>query len=173
MRTPVIACIGHAAIDLVYGIDAFPTFPTKVRASSFAVGGGGMAANAACAIARLGGHALFHGPIGDDDFGDQVVAELTAAGVDLCHLQRVRGASTSHSAIVVDAQGERLIVGMRGTAMVVEPGEIPFADGEVDAVLADVRWPAGAAQALDWARAQHIPAVLDGEVGERNRSRGW
>jgi sulfofructose kinase len=34
----------------------------------------------------------------------------------------------------------------------------------VDAVLADVRWPAGAARALAAARAAGVPAVLDGDV---------
>jgi sulfofructose kinase len=50
-----IICVGHAALDRVYRIEAFPAHPTKVRALEHVESGGGMAANAAVAIARLGG----------------------------------------------------------------------------------------------------------------------
>ncbi len=50
-----IICVGHAALDYVYRIEAFPPAPTKVRSLEHIESGGGMAANAAAAIARLGG----------------------------------------------------------------------------------------------------------------------
>ena len=49
-----IACVGHAALDHVFEVDAFPTRPTKTPASSYRPGTGGMAFNAAIAAARLG-----------------------------------------------------------------------------------------------------------------------
>jgi sulfofructose kinase len=52
-----IICVGHAALDRIYRIEAFPPEPTKVRALEHIEAGGGMAANAAVAIARLGGRA--------------------------------------------------------------------------------------------------------------------
>ena len=42
-----IIVIGHAALDYVYRIDAFPGVPTKVRALEHVEAGAGMAANAA------------------------------------------------------------------------------------------------------------------------------
>jgi sugar/nucleoside kinase (ribokinase family) len=50
-----IICVGHAALDRIYRIEAFPPEPTKVRALEHVEAGGGMAANAAVTIARLGG----------------------------------------------------------------------------------------------------------------------
>ena len=50
-----IICVGHAALDFVYRIEAFPPVPTKVRSLEHIESGGGMAANAAATIARLGG----------------------------------------------------------------------------------------------------------------------
>ena len=47
-----IICVGHAALDRIYRIEAFPPQPTKVRALEHIEAGGGMAANAAVAIAR-------------------------------------------------------------------------------------------------------------------------
>ena len=48
-----ILCVGHSALDRIYRIEAFPAQPTKVRALEHIEAGGGMAANAAVAVARL------------------------------------------------------------------------------------------------------------------------
>ena len=46
-------------------VENFPAPGTKVQASEFIITGGGCAANAAVAIARLGGARGFAGPLGD------------------------------------------------------------------------------------------------------------
>src|SRR5258708_23799958 len=61
-----IICVGHAALDRIYRIEAFPPEPTKVRALEHVEAGGGMAANASVAIARLGGKAEVWRRTGDD-----------------------------------------------------------------------------------------------------------
>ena len=76
-----------------------------------------MAANAAVAIARLGGEAVFWGPTGDDDIAALIHAQLVADGVDADHLRRFEGCTSSHSAVLVDERGERLVVGLRGGAL--------------------------------------------------------
>ena len=53
-RTQSCIVIGHAALDHVYRVEAIPSQPLKVRALKHIDAGGGMAANAAAAIARLG-----------------------------------------------------------------------------------------------------------------------
>src|SRR5687768_12877578 len=112
-----VACVGLATLDLIYAIPAFPPEPVKVRANSFAISAGGMSAGAACAIARLGGAAQFWGPIGDDTFGDMLRAELRKAGVDANGVAPVADSTSSHSAVIVDAAGERLLVNHRGSAL--------------------------------------------------------
>jgi len=166
--SPTVVCVGHAALDHVYCIDAFPVAPTKVRAQAFTIAGGGIAANAACAIARLGGRALFCGPVGDDEFGRQVSMGLAAAGVDARFCASVPGTRTSHSAVIVDAIGERLIVNHRGSALEAPASLLPLDRIDAAAILVDPRWRHGATAILDWARARNIPTVLDAEVGDHD-----
>ena len=160
-----VICVGHAAFDSVYRIDAFPVRPTKVTASRHDRSVGGMAANAACAIAALGGEVSLWGPIGDDETGIRITDELRSAGVVADPGFVVPGARSSHSAIIVEGSGERLIVSYRGNAL--EAPETLIRDRPLDAdvVLIDVRWPAGARHAAARARGLGIPIVLDAEMG--------
>lgn len=160
-----VICVGHAAFDSVYRITAFPAHPTKVTASRHDCSVGGMAANAACAIAALGGQAVFWGPIGDDEVGERIVDELGAAGVAIDSSFVVPGARSSHSAIIVEARGERLIVSHRGDTLEVSDRLVAERALDADVVLIDVRWPAGALRVATRARAQAVPIVLDGEMG--------
>jgi sulfofructose kinase len=161
-----IICVGHAALDRVYAVDAWPPDSAKVAARDFRESGGGMAANAAVAIARLGARVSFWGPAGDDTIADTIETALRGEGVDVC-LRRFAGLGSSHSAVLVDARGERLVVGHRGSALQAPADWLPLTDlAGAGAVLADVRWPQGAAAALAAARAAGIPAVLDAEVGD-------
>lgn len=161
---PLIACVGHCAIDHVFQVERFPERATKTPAHRYQVVGGGMAANAALACARLGGRVRFVGAVGQDDAGRMVRQQLAAEGIDLTHLQDVPGARTSASAIIVDQQGERHIFNHRGDALAQAqvPGDAVFAG--CDAVLVDPRWPSGARAALLWARANNTLSVFDADV---------
>lgn len=161
-----VACVGLATLDLIHRIEAFPAQPVKVRANAFGISAGGMSAGAACAIARLGGKAQFWGPIGDDTFGDLLRAELGRAGVDANWIAPVPGADSSHSAVIVDAAGERLIVNRRGSALAASAQVLPLPRLDVAAVLTDARWPAGAAAILEHANSTGIPTVIDAEMGD-------
>ncbi len=124
-----------------------------------------MAANAAVAIARLGGEAVFWGPTGDDDIAALIHAQLVADGVDADHLRRFEGCTSSHSVVLVDERGERLVVGLRGSALQAPAEWLPLEMLRgAGALLADVRWPAGAQRALHAARQARIPAILDAEI---------
>ena len=80
-----IICLGHAALDRLYRIEAFPPEPTKVRAIEHIESGGGMAANAAATIARLGGKVELWSRVGDDEAGIKIKAGLKAGKVDVRH----------------------------------------------------------------------------------------
>ena len=162
----LVVCVGHAALDLIYRVDALPARPTKVPAQSLTISGGGMAANAACAIVRLGGAARQVATLGDDHFGDLVVDELKSYGVETAGVQRVAGATTSVSSIVVEASGERLIINHRGSALDAAPRDLAGALDGAKALLCDPRWPAAAAPLLDRARAAKLPTVHDADVAD-------
>lgn len=160
-----VICVGHAALDRVFAVDAWPAGSGKVAAHRFEESGGGMAANAAAAIARLGGQAVFWGPTGDDEIAAAIRQRLAEDGVDAGGLKSFPGLTSSHSAVLVDGQGERLVVGLRGTALSAPADWLPIEDiATARAVLVDVRWPAGSRRALQAARNAGIPAILDGEI---------
>lgn len=159
-----IACVGHAALDHVFEVNAFPLRPTKTPASSYRPGTGGMAFNAAIAAARLGAAVRLIGRVGNEPGVQMLRDRLRAEGIEDLGLEVVPGAMTSVSAIVVDARGERQIFNHRGDAI----ARAHALDARVlhgaDVVLADPRWVAGAAAALRWARAAGVTAMLDVDV---------
>lgn len=163
-----IICVGHAALDRIYRIEAFPPHPTKVRALEHIEAGGGMAANAAVAIARLGGRSELWSRVGDDNAGSLIRAGLRAEHVDVRYVQSFEGARSSTSAIIVDDEGERLIVGQRDAGMPSGTSWLPLERvNEADAVLGDLRWLEGVRAVFVQARKANVPTVLDADLGAR------
>jgi len=159
-----IACVGHAVLDHVFEVDALPSRPTKTPALSYRPGTGGMAFNAAIAAARLGASVRMIGRVGCES-GAQVLRDrLQAEGVEARGLETVPAATTSVSAIVVDARGERQIFNHRGDAIARAHALDTRLLHGADVVLADPRWVAGAAAALRWARARGVVAMIDVDV---------
>jgi sulfofructose kinase len=162
---PVI-CVGHAALDYVYRIDAFPPAPTKVRSLEHLESGGGMAANAAATIARLGGKVELWSRTGGDSAGERIHKFLAAEGVDISYVRTFEHARSSTSAVIVDKAGERLIVGERDHAMPMESGWLPLARiAGAAAVLSDLRWVEGTRDAFVEARKCGVPTLLDVDLG--------
>jgi len=161
---PTVLCVGHAVQDFVFTVPTLPTRGEKYRATGFTSVGGGPAATAAVAIARLGGRALLAARLGADAAADMIVGELTGHGVDCTHVRRFAGCGSSVSAVIVDANGERMIVNNLDPSIPTDPGWLPSpAAVGAQATLADTRWPEGALAALQAARAAGMPAVLDAD----------
>lgn len=68
---------------------------------------GGAPANAAVAVAKLGGNALFAGQVGDDPFGDFIESSLQAYNVNTQFLYRHPTAKTALAFVMLDHFGER------------------------------------------------------------------
>ncbi len=155
-----------SAQDAIYRVPAIPTLPIKILATGFAESGGGMAANASVAIARLGGSAHYWGRVGDDTLGTRILGDLAGEGVDVSRVRRIPGCASPSAAILVADDGERLICAYNDPALDRDAGWLPLGDvASFAAVLADVRWPEGAAKVLDAARDAGRIAVFDGDVG--------
>jgi sulfofructose kinase len=164
-----IIAVGHAALDRIYRIDAFPPQPTKVRAIDHIEVGGGMAANAAVAMARLGAKVELWSRIGDDQAGAAIKAGLKSEKVDVRYVQVFEATRSSTSAIIVDDKGDRLIVGQRDTGMPSSTDWLPLERvREAHAVLGDVRWLEGLRALFGRARADGVPTVLDADLGARD-----
>lgn len=127
-----------------------------------------MAANAAVAIARLGGKAELWSRTGDDSAGAAIRAGLKAERVDVRYLQAFEGARSSTSAIIVDDKGERLIVGQRDAGMPSGTSWLPLERvKEADVVLGDLRWLEAVRAVFTRARKEGVPTMLDGDLGAR------
>jgi fructokinase len=94
-----VCCFGEALID-------FHGKPSGA-APMFTAHPGGAPANVAVAVARLGGRAAFVGMFGRDMFGDLLLRELDAAGVDISHAHRTDAANTALAFVSHAANGER------------------------------------------------------------------
>lgn len=163
-QIPTIFCVGLAAHDYVFGLDAMPTTPSKHSARSFVESGGGGAANFAVTITRLGGQASLLTCLGDDGIGDVIIKDLEREGVDCTKVKRFPGCRSSFSAVLVDGSGERMIINYRDQALPLDPTWMPMPHPHRHVVLADLRWPEGALHMLSLARAQGCIALLDGDV---------
>jgi sulfofructose kinase len=159
-----LLCVGHVALDLAFGVQDFPSQPTKTPAHSFHQGVGGMSANAAVAIARLGAQVRFAGPVGDDASVDVFKAHFRREGVDACGLTPTPGQTSSVSTIVIDARGERMIFNHRGSALSVPPPFNPAWLDQTQVLLTDPRCVAWAEAALREAGRQGVTSLLDGDV---------
>ncbi|WP_122029698.1 sugar kinase [Salmonella enterica] len=160
-----IACVGITVMDRIYYVEGLPTEGGKYVAKRYTEVGGGPAATAAVAAAKLGAQVDFIGRVGDDDTGNSLLAELESLGVNTRYPRRYTQAMSSQSAIMVDAKGERIIVNYPS------PDLLPDADwlndidfSQWDVVLADVRWHDGAKQAFTLARQAGVMTVLDGDI---------
>lgn len=166
--TKHIICLGKSTLDRVWLVNELPTSGGRYKATDYLELGGGMAANAAVAIARLGGSATFWGRGGQDSAGDIMVKQLADCGVDTSYFRLFPGARSSISAIFVSNDGERMITNFPGADLPDDANWLPLNQVEkADAAHADVRWVTGAQALYSAARQCGIPTVLDGEVADQ------
>lgn len=139
MRPLRILCIGGAAVDHIYEAEGPLALhcSNPVRGRS---GFGGVARNAAEALARLGAQPLLASVIGEDGAGEELAQAAGASGIDVSLLQHVRDRKTA-SYIAAFQQGE--LFSAFADMGIFDELDAAFVSGaieraaEVDAVLAD------------------------------------
>jgi sulfofructose kinase len=128
-----VACVGLATRDTILAVPSHPPPDGRVVAHDLVVAGGGPAATAAVALARLGVESVFVGAVGDDAAGRFVRTGLAEEGVDVSRLLVVPGARTAESVVLVGPGGTRAIVH--------RPGDVPPPPDGVEA---------------DWVHVDHV-----------------
>lgn len=163
-RAPRILCAGIVGQDIVMRVERFPAPGEKAPASELVFSAGGCAANAALALARLGGRAAFAGPLGptSDAVSNSVLAGLIAEGVDCSGIVRSDVRAFPISLILVGADGEKTIVTRRGAALdeLAPPAPAALA-ADTDVVLVDNQLPSFVTPIVRAARQRNIPVVID------------
>jgi sugar/nucleoside kinase (ribokinase family) len=134
----------------------------KVRVEGFVRQGGGPAANAAVALARLGVESRFCGATGDDGVGKDQVLGLELEGVDVSGVRTVPGAPSLVSFILVDSDdGSRTIFSSLENRPRLPADSVRFPSPAPHLLLVD-GWEADAQRdAARWARENGVPVLLD------------
>jgi ribokinase/sulfofructose kinase len=107
--TPAILSVGAAAIDEWYAVSNIPEPDGGAFAHEVTSAFGGVGANVAVALDRLGRDAGLVSRVGDDEYGRRALAYLAETGVDGTHVA-VGDDPHTRSLILRDPDGERAIV---------------------------------------------------------------
>lgn len=160
-----ILAIGYACVDCVAAVERLPRLDEKILARSLTIQGGGLAATAMVAAARLGARTALISTIGADEIGRQITDELEREDVDLSLCPaRETGESAFAFVMIEKAGGLRTIVGRA-------PSTAPLAAGEIDmeavrgscVLLIDGTSPAAQRAAAAAAREAGVPVIIDAE----------
>jgi sugar/nucleoside kinase (ribokinase family) len=147
-----VVCIGLATLDTVLLVPHLPEPDGRVPVHERVVAGGGPAATAAVALARLGAESAFVGAVGDDEAGETIRAGLAEEGVDVRELAVVPGAVSPQSTILVEEP-----TGAR--AILHHPGTVP-----PPALTPSTR---GLAERARWVHADHAGYGAAARLGAR------
>ena len=110
----MITVVGSFNLDLFIEVPRFPAPGEAIHGKNFRRAPGGKGANQACAVARLGQSAAMIGAVGQDAFGDEMIANLVALGVDVRGVVRRTEVASGTAMIVLDATGQNQIVVANG-----------------------------------------------------------
>ncbi|WP_135827605.1 carbohydrate kinase family protein [Halorussus halobius] len=108
---PEVVAVGSAVEDRVYALTNLPEPDGGAFVREATTAAGGVAANVAAGLARLGHETGVVSRVGDDEAADRVRADLRERGVDARHVRRgATDEETSYSLILRDPEGERMII---------------------------------------------------------------
>jgi len=160
-ETPVLVC-GLLAYDIVFKVDNIPSEAVKYKAESVRLNCGGGGCYASVAINRLGGSSVVLARVGSDDFGKQIFTALKSEGIDHTKIFVDPYVNTPISSVFVSPSGDRQIVNWRDHMPIECSRELKF-DSTPQAVLVDARWLDGSMSALEYAKSNNVPSVIDAE----------
>lgn len=157
-----VGFVGLSCRDHVWQVERFPPVASRTRVSAYRAHGGGPAATAAVAAARLGAEAHLWAVHGDDEAGAACAAELASAGVVLTGVRQAVGADSFVAAVLVTPSGERYIFPYPGRDLPDDPDAHDWsALPGLAALVTDARHPRLAAHALAAAQRHGIVTVGD------------
>jgi sugar/nucleoside kinase (ribokinase family) len=162
--------LGQISLDRVAALSRWPRAGEKLALAEPATERpGGQIATAVLAAVRLGLSGRLLGAVGEDADADAALANLRAARVDLSHVRRTPGAATRSALVLVDADGERSVLGYRDPRLALHPAELSRAAiGAARALLVDAEDPDAARWAIGVAREAGVASVLDVERADRD-----
>jgi sulfofructose kinase len=107
-----VVCVGVITMDTIALVDRYPSEDERVLAEEIARGGGGPAAVAAVALARLGISTAIVGTIGDDADGREILEIFKREGVDTSGIS-IGTSATAGSVIVASKENSARAISTR------------------------------------------------------------
>ena len=126
-------CVGDLDVDLVVSVARLPDADDKIPGRRICQAVGGMAANVAVGLRRLGAEARLVAAIGDDEQGAAAQRAVAGDGVDTRFLVRRNGDATFMCVVLLSPNGDRSLVRVETGAYLPKPDEVP------DAAFAGIR----------------------------------
>jgi ribokinase len=108
-----IVVIGSSSMDLVVTSAIRPGAGETVLGESFKTVPGGKGANQAVAAARLGANVTMIGCVGDDHYGEEILANFKENHVNVTNVKPVTGVGSGTAHIIL-AEGDNSIVFVKG-----------------------------------------------------------
>lgn len=159
---PEIIGIGIATIDHLYRLENISELPAG-RLLEHSIQGGGMAATAMAAAARLGARCAAVLCVGEDDRGTRVLRDLEELGVDVSFSCRKPGATPLILVLVDGRTGQRHFLSLRGESPLPGPEDVDWeraAEANVFLLDSCTREPA---RVLERAREVQLTTMVDKE----------
>jgi sugar/nucleoside kinase (ribokinase family) len=171
MRFDVVG-LGLACLDDLLLLSNIPAAEGRAAVRRRDRQGGGMAATAMVAAARLGGAAGFVGKVGDDAAGEFILEDFRRYGVDVSRVVVEPGATSHVTIVLVDAgSGARSFLGQRGSVRPLQPEEVDrdyVTSGRIlhvsdadPAALRAARWARAAGREVSFDGTHFYPATLE------------
>lgn len=159
-----VLVVGGANVDVV-ARSAAPVVTGTSNPGATTLGNGGVGRNVAENLARLGTRTRLVAVVGDDPLGERLLAETSAAGVDVTLVRRTRTATGTYTA-VLDVDGELVVAVSDMTATAeLTPDDVRRLAVDVAAagllVLDGNLSPGAVAAAAELAAAHDVPVVLE------------
>ena len=170
MKTPRIAIVGSANIDLTTFTDQFPRPGETIFGNGFNLGFGGKGANQAVAARLCGAEVSMVARLGDDLFGDATIRNFASFGIDTNRVLITAGVSSGVAPIFVDSAGQNRIIVVKGANDLLSPADVDAASDvlrRADMIVLQLEVPVETVYyALEFARASGIRTILNPAPGQ-------
>ena len=159
----VVVC-GSLHYDIVVETSAWPKTGETSAGSAWFPKLGGKGRNQAVAAHRAGAQTLMIGRVGNDDFGRQLVADLTRRGIDHSGVTVSSTAGSGVSVALFEPSGDYRAIIVSGANLELDPGDVPspafWTQVQVLVLQNEIPDAVNAAMAAA-ARAQGVTVILN------------
>jgi ribokinase len=164
-----VTVVGSFNTDLVSRTPRMPVPGETILGGPFHMGPGGKGANQAVAAARLGAQTTMVVKLGKDAFGDLAQANMINEGIRPDFIYRTGETHTGAALIMLDAEGENMIVVAAGANTLLSPDDVDKARDAItraDVVLVQLEIPIETVErAMQLAHGAGVTALLNPAPG--------